>query len=559
MDRNIQEMDLKQIAELGDEIAHYLSQESHWDVETVMQNLNVLEVILAVHHYFDMTNDTILFDQKRQSVVHDLLMQSESSDKDDLHGALAQALAIAKTRRGKTIVLMNDHAFNRGETYEALVEIAKEKPNLLIILIDEQESLLRHITSVDVLIKNIRISKAYTNFKTDMKQALDNPVSRPLLGTLTWIRDQVKETVLEPSIFTQFGINYHGPIDGQNLKEVMKIFALAQSFTGTHVIHVQTRLKGSKKRKIEFPKYKTDQAKPEGYLSTLEHLDRYLLKEDAKNLVVLSDGLSLSEHLLHFSQAKPKQYYTVSGSSFALVDMAYGFAKENKEVLMLISAKRFAHVAVKLQRYFDQSEHVTVIVYEAGLSRYDRQVHAAVYDMNAYLNFKSSVYMAKNAQDLLQLLGQKDNAFKIIRVAHLLEPKKEQSLFPTQVWQEIKPIDHNSKAVILSFGPQVEALASKININDLPYGLVETQTINQIDETIMQKIIFYRLPIYIYNIEGDFDILSNHIKSYLFDKNIWVPLTSMTLAGVDYKLSSKELKNKYHLHLDDFFKLIKEA
>ena len=560
MDKDIRSMSYQELMDLGDELAVYLSQKSHWDVETVMQNLNVLEVVLALHHYFDMEKDCIIFDQKRQSVIHEKLLGNDDISKlDNMGGALSQALAHAKSGKNKTIVLLNDHAFNRGETYEGLVEIAKENPDLLIVLIHEQESLLRHYTSVDALIKNIRISKTYTSFKTDMKQALDNPVSRPLLGTLTWIRDQVKETVLEPSIFTQFGMNYQGPIDGQNLKEVMKVFDLAKDFKGTHVIHVQTRLKGNKKRHIEFPKYKTDHEKPEGYLTTLEHLDRYLLKNPNDKLIVLSDGVSLSEHLVHFSQAKPKQYYTVSGSSHALVDMAKGFSDEQREVMMLISAKRFSEVAIKVKRYFQDKQNITLIVYEAGLSRYDRSVHAAVYDMASYVSFETDIVMPKDSGDFLNIMNQDDEGFRIIRVPHLLEVYKPSTIKHEGVWQEVRSINSDTKAVILTFGPNVDLIDSKIEINTLNYALIDTQTFNKIDETIMKKISHFNLPIFIYNLEGDFDILSKNIFEYMFKNKMTNAVQVLNLDHVDYNLSSKDLKTRYKLHLDDLFKLIKEA
>ena len=170
-------------------------------------------------------------------------------------------------------------------------------------MMDEQQSLLRHYTSVDAWIKSVRISKAYTSLKSDMKQVLSNPISKPLLDSLTWIRDQVKETGLEPSIFTQFGINYHGPIDGQNLNECIKVLKLSEKFIGPYVIHIQTRIRNKEKRKLDFPNYKLDQSIPANYKTYLEHLDEYFVNNHKeKDLYILSYGVSIWEHLIHDSQ-----------------------------------------------------------------------------------------------------------------------------------------------------------------------------------------------------------------------------------------------------------------
>lgn len=561
--KNIQTMSLEELGNLSDEIAVYLAKETLYDVETVMQNINVLEMTVALHHLFDMSKNIIIFDQEEQSLVHQILMGKplSYSGPSEAGWALGEALSQSLVYdEGKTFVIINDHALNKGSTYESLVEISKENPNLIIIMMDEQHSLLRHYGSVNAWIKSVRISKTYTSLKNDMKQALNNKMSKPLLDSLTWVRDQIKETVLEPSIFTQFGISYHGPIDGQNMLECIKVLQLSDKFIGPYVVHVQTRIRNKEQRKLDFPNYKLDHGIPQSYQSYLEHLDVYFLNEHKeKNLYILSDGMSISEHLIHYSQFRPKQYFSVNASTSALVDMAYGFAKEGNSVVLLVSSFRLSQVIERLKHHFDsQDHHVLLVVYEAGLARYDRLLHSAVHDMTSYLYFNNTeVFMPSNIGSMKGLLTHhfEQKGFSVLRLAHVLvEDEEERS--KDSIWKEIVPITDETSGVIITMGPAVESFRKKIAINDLSLALIDAETLNRLDSEVLTKIRNKHLDTVIYNIESDYDLLTSILYKENMKRPIEFNLNLMNLDGVDLTQSSKEVKTRNHLHIEDAIRLL---
>lgn len=561
--KNIQTMSLEELNTLSDKIAFYLASQTPYDVETVMQNINVLEMTVALHHLFDMKKNRIVFDQEEQSLVHQILLGQELSysGPSEAGWALGEALSQSLVYdEGKTFVIINDHALNKGATYESLVEISKENPNLIIIMMDEQHSLLRHYGSVNAWIKSVRISKTYTSLKNDMKQVLDNKISKPLLDSLTWVRDQVKETVLEPSIFTQFGISYHGPIDGQNMLECIKVLKLSNKFIGPYVVHVQTRIRNKEERKLDFPNYKLDQGVPISYHSYLEHLDHYFINEHKeKDIFILSDGMSVSEHLIHYSQFRPRQYFSVNASTSALVDMAYGFAKEGNKVVLLVSSFRLSQVIERLKHHFDEQEHhVLLVVYEAGLARYDRLLHSAVHDMISYLHFNNTkVFMPSTVGSMKNILKNHFDTpgFSVMRLPHVLVEDEEIQVH-NSLWKEILPITERTQGLIISMGPSIEMFRKKIEINNLDIALVDAQTINKLDYNILEQIREQSLDTVIYNIEGDFDLLSSMIYKDNLSNPMKFKLTVMGLKGLDLKHSSKEIKTRNHLQIDDAIKVL---
>ncbi|CAM3573939.1 1-deoxy-D-xylulose-5-phosphate synthase N-terminal domain-containing protein [Erysipelothrix urinaevulpis] len=561
--QNIQSMTLEELEKLSDDIALYLAKESPYDVETVMQNINVLEMTVALHHLFDMDSNRVIFDQEEQSLVHQILLgkQIHYTGPSEAGWALGEALAQSLVyTEGKTFVIINDHALSKGSTYESLVEIAKENPSLVIIMMDEQHSLLRHYSSIDAIIKSVRISKAYTSLKSDMKSVLNNPVSKPLLDSLTWIRDQVKETVLEPSIFTQFNINYHGPIDGQNMNECVRVLKLSEKFIGPYVIHTQTRLRNKKRRKLEFPNYKLDQTIPAYYKTYIEALDEYFVtnhKED--DLFILSDGLSVSEHLIHYSQFRPRQYFAVNSSTSALVDMAYGFAKEGKKVVLLISAFRVSQVMDRLRHHFDRENYkVLLVVYEAGLARHDRLLHSAVYDLASYLQLSDTpIFMPSTIGAMKTIIDHHFNqdGFTVLRIAQTIDNHEDAKDEP-HIWKETLEINEKTEGIIISFGPAIHSFKKKITTNNLNIALIDAQILNQVDEELLQKIIDADVPTLVYNIEGEFDLLSYTIRQYLLSIQSNFPLIEMNLSGLTFEGSSKDIKTKNHLHIEDAITII---
>ena len=184
---NYQDLTLKECDLLSDEIAQFLASKTSFDVDTIMRNISVLEVTMAIHKVFDLTRDTLIFDDIQQSLVDQVLRgegellqlrstnshSSKSNGNFHYHGGLpgdglSLALAKAINNEHQTIIISDDNALNHGATYEALLEIGRLKANVTLVLMDEQKSLLRHYNSVNAAIKRVRISKFYTDTKRDV-------------------------------------------------------------------------------------------------------------------------------------------------------------------------------------------------------------------------------------------------------------------------------------------------------------------------------------------------------------------------------------------------------
>lgn len=564
------ELNLKEMYRLSDQIAEFLASKTVFDVDLIMRNISVLEVTLALHQVYDFTHDSLIFDDINQSLVHQILSgkadtlmlrrQDEFSfQNENLHlgglpgDGLAFALAKAMDNSNQTIVILDDNALNHGTTYEALLEIGRIKPNLTLVLIDEQKSLLRHYNSVNSAIKSVRISKVYTETKRDMKHVLgSNPISRPLLNTLTHFRDAIKDAVIEPTIFSQFGFDYHGPINGQNLSDLSKIFKLAQSMSGPNVIHVQTRVKEKKHRKLEFPAFKTDDETPDHYSNYHETLDRVLSLHG--DVLMVNDIKYPKDHFKSIQFQYPEQYHTTNGATHLLIPMMSGLMKPEYKPVISLSAKDATSLLPQLQHSSQALEQLVIIIRDAGLNSKNSALEHGIYDFSLATALPDyRVQMAKDMNEASYLLEYALNNLEktILRIPHKSEKINKEVLRFEDIWDVIIPFQKTSKGVILSFGPSINKLKRKIEINNLDIGLVNARSINEVDNKIIKEIYENDLPVLIYNCEGQFDLLTYSIQQFLVKHQWPMKLHTMNLDQVDLSLSAKQIKDTYHLNIDD--------
>lgn len=579
---HIKDMSMNELREYSDTIANFLAQETRFDIDTIVKNINVLETTLALHYVFDLSYDRVLFDGGTQVLVHkiltgradELLLRTNapinlSTDNpyDAYSGggigeSLGAALSYTDKKSGRTIVVLDDHSLNYGVTYEGLVDISRHYPDMTIILIDEQQSLLRHHSSLDVLVKSIRISKTYSSLKKDVRNILDsNPISRPIYKSLVRMRNAVKESVLEPTIFTQFGLDYQGPIDGQSLPDLIRVLELSKTLKGPHVIHVQTRLRSNARRNLDFPKFKTDDATPKNYTSYHEVFDRVLTGVRDQKMLVLVDAISFGDYFKEFESNYPNNYIVSTGATGSLIAAAASYVKQGYRVVLALSSSRILDAMSSLEHQFVLNNYsLTLLVRHSGLSSQSNKFDHGIYDIKA-LNSMANIYNPYNLSDAEHILQKIMNksGIKVLRYHNSSELYQKHESTHGDSWTVLNPFDSDTQGIVLTTGTASEVFLSRIASNNLRLGLVHAYLMNEVDVNIMTSIIESGLPLYIYNVESDSDTMTPMIMKYLYEKSIHIPIESFNLEGISYEDGSRILKRKNNLQVDDVLRKILEG
>lgn len=242
--------------------------------------LGAVELIIGMHAVFDCQQNPFIFDVSHQAYAHKLLTgrfkdfeslrqfngisgfiaPSESVSDYFIAGhsstSLSLGVGVAKAKMlqnvtSKPIIMIGDGAMSAGLVYEALNEIGERKLPMIIILNDNEMSIAKPIGAISKILSKSVTSPLYQTFKQKIKKIVDKMPD----GT-AFIAKRFEESfkLISPGLlFEEFGLDYIGPIDGNNLDEVIKTLKSVKNLHTPVIIHAQT-IKG-KGYKIAEGKY----------------------------------------------------------------------------------------------------------------------------------------------------------------------------------------------------------------------------------------------------------------------------------------------------------------
>ena len=137
-----------------------------------------------------------------------------------------------------------------GLAYEALNELGDKKYPLIIILNDNEMSISKPIGAISKYLSKLLSKSCYQNFKSKFKPMLKK-MPKGLAYFIKKIDDSFK--MITPGIiFQELGVEYIGPIDGNDIKEMIEVLEIARNMKKPVLIHAQT-IKGKGYKIAEGP------------------------------------------------------------------------------------------------------------------------------------------------------------------------------------------------------------------------------------------------------------------------------------------------------------------
>ena len=215
--------------------------------------LGVVELSVALHYVFDTPEDRLIWDVGHQAYPHKILtgrrnlmptlrkgkgisgFTKRSESVYDPFGAghsstsisAALGMAIARDKIGKTnsvIAVIGDGAMSAGMAYEAMNNAGAINTKLLIILNDNDMSIAPAVGALSNYLSNVVTSRPFNNVREIAKQML-NMFPKEIGETAKRAENLARNLLVssEGTIFSQMGMNYLGPIDGHDVKSMVKI------------------------------------------------------------------------------------------------------------------------------------------------------------------------------------------------------------------------------------------------------------------------------------------------------------------------------------------------
>ena len=380
--------------------------------------LGVIELTVVLHYLFDTPNDNLVWDVGHQAYPHKILTGRKSKiqtirKKDGLapfpninesafdafgvgHSSTSISAALgmsianqADNNNKKTVAVIGDGAMTAGIAFEALSHSGHLKPNLLIILNDNDMSISENVGGLSNYFSRIWASKTYKGIKKGGASFL-----KPLPQAYHLARkveSQMKAMVAPGSIFEELGLNYIGPIDGHNIKQLIDVIGNLKDFDGPQFLHIITKkgagLDPAEIDRIQFHaigKINSFKEKGQSKPRYQDIFGDWILEMGSidQNLIAITPAMREGSGLVKFSEKFPDRYFDVAIAEQHAVTFAAGLSLENKKPIVAI-------YSTFLQRAYDQLIHdvavqnldVTFAIDRAGLVGEDGPTHSGNYDI----------------------------------------------------------------------------------------------------------------------------------------------------------------------------------
>ena len=489
--------------------------------------LGVIELTIVLHHIFNTPYDNLVWDVGHQAYPHKILtgrknkiqtirkkeglapFPSRKESEYDTFGVghsstslsamLGMAIASKESNPDKKhVAIIGDGAMTAGMAFEALSHTGHLRPNVLIILNDNDMSISENIGGLSNYFSRIWASKIYKGIKKSGASFL-----KPLPQAFHLARKvetQMKAMVAPGTIFEELGLNYIGPIDGHNLKELVNVISNLKEFDGPQFLHVITKkgagLDPAEADRIGFHaigkinSIKDEKTKQKKYQDIFGEWIVDMASQD-KNLIGITPAMKEGSGLVMFSKKYPERYFDVAIAEQHSVTFAAGLAVENKKPVVAI-------YSTFLQRAYDQLIHdvaiqnldVTFALDRSGLVGEDGPTHSGNYDI-AYLRCIPNMIICtpSNENEVRHLLttAYLYQGPATVRYPRGIGPNEEveQDLKPYEIGKAKVINEENSKVIILNFGVLIDQ-ATKV-AKKLKLTLIDMRFVKPLDEDILRE------------------------------------------------------------------------
>ncbi|HEX5792107.1 MAG TPA: 1-deoxy-D-xylulose-5-phosphate synthase, partial [Rheinheimera sp.] len=375
---------------LSNELRSYLLQSVSQSSGHFASGLGTVELTVALHYVYNTPFDRVIWDVGHQAYPHKILTgraerMHSIRQKDGLHpfpfreeseydvlsvghsstsisAALGMAIAAQQARNNRKIVaVIGDGAITAGMAFEALNHAGEVRPDMLVILNDNEMSISENVGALNRYFARILSGSFYTSLREGGKKILSGVP--PLHELASRAEEHFKGMVTPGTFFEELGFNYIGPIDGHDVLGLVDTIRNMRNLKGPQLLHIVTK-KGKGYAPAEAdpigyhavakfnPDDKKQPAKKAGLPTFSNIFGNWICDMAAQDerLQAITPAMREGSDLVRFSKTYPKRYFDVAIAEQHAVTLAAGMAIEGLKPVVAIYSSF-------LQRGYDQLIH----------------------------------------------------------------------------------------------------------------------------------------------------------------------------------------------------------
>lgn len=437
---DLRQIPQEQLPKLSHELRDYLLKTVSQSSGHFASGLGTIELTVALHYVYNTPFDRLIWDVGHQAYPHKILTGRrermptirqldglhpfpcrEESEYDTLtvghsstsiSAALGMAIAAkAEQKQRKVVAVIGDGAITAGMAFEALNHAGEVKPDMLVILNDNEMSISENVGALNRYFARILSGNFYTSLREGGKKILSGVP--PLHELASRAEEHFKGMVTPGTFFEELGFNYIGPIDGHDVETLVDTIRNMRMLKGPQLLHVVTK-KGKGYAPAEqdpigyhavskFDPSSTSQpAKKAGKPSFSNIFGNWICDMAAqdKKLQAITPAMREGSDLVRFSKTYPDRYFDVAIAEQHAVTLAAGMAIDGLKPVVAIYSSF-------LQRGYDQFIHdvalqnlnVLFAVDRAGIVGADGATHQGAFDLSYLRCIPNIVIMAPSDEN----------------------------------------------------------------------------------------------------------------------------------------------------------------
>ena len=445
---DLKKLQLSQLPQLCEEVRRYILECCAVNPGHVGSSLGAVELIVALHYIYNTPADKLVFDVGHQAYAHKILtgrreifrknrtlegisgFPKRDESPYDAFGAghsstsVSAALGFAEAARmmgtgEKSVAIIGDGALTGGLAWEGLNNAGSSKADILVILNDNNISIDKNIGGLHEYLLNVTTHPFYNRVKNKVWNTLGDGKARD------WVQKRVidtKSNLVRSSggaLFESLGFRYFGPIDGNDIEQLIYTLQRLRNLHGPRLLHIHTRKGAGYPPAMADPTTwhapgKFDPATGERIRSVYP-ADRYqdvfgqvlveLAQKDAK-VVGVTPAMASGCGMTQLERAVPERFFDVGIEEEHAVTFSAGLAAAGMKPFCNIYSS-FSQRAYDCIIHDVALQHLPVVFCfdRAGLVGEDGPTHHGCFDLAAYRSVPGMIVSApRNEIELKRLM-----------------------------------------------------------------------------------------------------------------------------------------------------------
>ena len=267
---DVKRLSMDELRELCEEIRHYMIECCSVNPGHLGPSLGAVELIVALHYVYDAPEDKLVFDVGHQAYAHKIitgrrdafrknrmkdgisgfLKRSESEydafgvghSSTSVSAALGFAEAAKMKGQGhKSVAVIGDGSLTGGLAFEGLNNAGASKADILVILNDNNISIDRNVGAVHNYLLKITTDPRYNKAKKRVWDSLGESRFRNLLQRIVATTKSYLVRGSGGHLFQALGFRYFGPVDGNDVEQVIDTLRKLKEMKGPLILHALTK------------------------------------------------------------------------------------------------------------------------------------------------------------------------------------------------------------------------------------------------------------------------------------------------------------------------------